>query len=281
MVVEEELSLREIALKLRIYVVNSIFLAKSGHPGSSLSCLDILLYLYKKVLRVDCNKADLENRDRFVLSKGHAVPALYAVLAEAGFLNFEDLKSLRKFGSFLQGHPNMNSTKGVEMSTGSLGQGISAACGMAAGLKLNNSSARVYCLLGDGELQEGQVFEALCFACHNKLSNLTFIVDNNGLQIDGSIEEVAGFKNLEEKFKAFGLEVLNVDGHNFFELEKVFEKVEIVKDKPTIIVAKTIKGKGVSFMENKAAWHGKAPNEEEHKIAINELEQEIKKIKGE
>lgn len=280
MVVEEELSLREVALKLRIYVINSIFLAKSGHPGSSLSCLDILLYLYKKVLKVDCNNAHAKDRDRFVLSKGHAAPALYAVLAEAGFLKFEDLKSLRKFGSFLQGHPNMNSTKGVEMSTGSLGQGISAACGMAAGLKLNNSSARVYCLLGDGELQEGQVFEAFCFAFHNKLSNLTFIVDNNGLQIDGPIEEVAGFKNLEEKFKAFGLEVLNVDGHNFFELEKVFEKAKMIKDKPTIIIAKTVKGKGVSFMENKANWHGKAPNEEEHKIAINELEQEIKKIKG-
>ena len=280
MVVEEELRLKEIALRLRIHIINSIFLARSGHPGSSLSCLDILLYLYKKVLRVDCNNVCKKDRDRFVLSKGHAAPALYAVLAESGFLNFEDLKNLRKFGSFLQGHPNMNSTKGVEMSTGSLGQGISVACGMAAGLKLNNSSARVYCLLGDGELQEGQVFEALCFAYHNKLSNLTFIVDNNGLQIDGTIEEVAGFKNLEERFKAFGLEVLNVDGHNFCELEDVFKIALSIKEKPTVIIAKTIKGKGVGFMEDEVCWHGKAPNEEEHKLAIEELEREIKKLKG-
>ena len=277
----EEKNLKQIALKLRSFVVNSIFLAKSGHPGSSLSCLDILLYLYKKVLKIDFSDVKSEKRDRFVLSKGHAVPSLYAVLAECGVLPFEELKNLRKIGSILQGHPNMNLTPGVEMSTGSLGQGISAACGMAAGLKLDGSFNRVYCLLGDGELQEGQVFEAFCFASNQKLSNLTFIVDNNGLQIDGTIEEVAGFTDLEEKFKAFGLKVIGVDGHDFSDLERAFEIAKNVEGMPCVIVAKTVKGKGVSFMENEVSWHGKAPNEEEYEKAIEELEIETKILEGE
>ena len=269
---EEEKNLKQIAKKLRLFVVNSIFLAKSGHPGSSLSCLDILLYLYKKVLEIDFNDVRSKNRDRFVLSKGHAAPSLYAVLAECGVLSFKELQNLRKMGSILQGHPNMNLTPGVDMSTGSLGQGISTACGMALGLKLDGSLKRVYCLLGDGELQEGQVFEALCFACKEKLSNLTFIVDNNGLQIDGTIEEVAGFTKLKEKFEAFGIKVIETDGHNFLELEKAFETAKKVVDGPAIIIAKTIKGKGVSFMENEVSWHGKAPNEEEYEKALKELE---------
>ena len=277
---KEEKKLREIALKLRLFIINSIFLAGSGHPGSSLSCLDILLYLYKNVLDISYENKDAKERDRFVLSKGHAAPALYSVLAEVGFLDFMELEGLRKIGSKLQGHPNMHTTAGVEMSTGSLGQGISTACGMAAGLKIDGILKRVYCLLGDGELQEGQVFEAFCFASHNKLDNLTFIVDNNGLQIDGTIEDVAGFQNLEEKFKAFGLEVIKTDGHDFFKLEEAFSKAKLVKDKPALILAKTIKGKGVSFMENEVSWHGKAPNEEEHEKAVEELELAIKNLKG-
>lgn len=276
-----ELELKILAEKLRIDVIDSIFLAKSGHPGSSLSCIDILLYLYKKVLNISKDGySDNINRDRLILSKGHGAPALYAVLANMGFFEHDRLKSLRELGSILQGHPNMHTTFGVDMSTGSLGQGISAACGMALGLKLFGSCARVYTILGDGELQEGQVFEALCFSVHNKLDNLCFIVDNNGLQIDGTVEDVAGFYDIPEKFEAFGLEVILVDGHNFSELEQAFLRAKNTKGKPFAIIAKTIKGKGVSFMQNSLPWHGKAPNEQEYYEAIEELESNIKALEG-
>lgn len=275
-----ECQLKKLSLKLRVDILKSIYLAKSGHPGGSLSCVDILLYLYKYVLNVNANSLKDENRDRFILSKGHGAPALYAVLAEFGFFAPSEILKLRKLDSILQGHPNMNTTPGVDMSTGSLGQGISAACGMALGLKLNKSIARVYCLLGDGELQEGQVFEAFCFATHQKLDNLCFIVDNNGLQIDGTIEEVAGFSNLEGKFKAFGLEVLNINGHNFSEIGSAFEKAKQVKGKPSIILAKTKKGKGVYFMEGQAGWHGKAPNEKEYVLAVEYLNEKLRELEG-
>lgn len=278
MLIEKERKLKEVAAKLRILTLKSIFLAKSGHPGSSLSCLDILLYLYKNVLNVSPSFAKSPERDRFVLSKGHAAPALYSVLAECGFLKFSELESLRKINSSLQGHPNMNSTLGVDFSTGSLGQGVSAACGMAAGLKLDESNARVYCLVGDGELEEGQVFEAFTFAVHKKLFNLCFIVDNNGLQIDGTIKEVAGLDNICERFDAFGLNVLEIDGHSFNDMEIAFERAKEEKERPTIVVAKTVKGKGVSFMENVVSWHGKPPNEEQLMQSIKELEEELKKI---
>ncbi len=272
MLIRDEKEFKKVAAKLRIATLKSIFLAKSGHPGSSLSCLDVLLFLYSNVLNVSPNFAKSSKRDRFVLSKGHAAPALYAVLAECGFFKLEELESLRQINSNLQGHPNMNSTFGVDFSTGSLGQGVSAACGMAAGLKIDGLLSRVYCLIGDGELEEGQVFEAFSFAAHNKLCNLCFIVDNNGLQIDGTIKEVAGLDKLCEKFKAFGLNVLEIDGHSFKEMKIAFEKAKSEKEKPTIIIAKTIKGKGVSFMENNVSWHGKAPNEEQFLKAIKELQ---------
>lgn len=278
--VDIEFQLKKLSLKLRVDILKSVYLAKSGHPGGSLSCVDILIYLYKYVLNVHADSLKDENRDRFVLSKGHGAPALYAVLAELGFFDSSELLKLRKLGSMLQGHPNMNTTPGVDMSTGSLGQGISAACGMALGLRLNESSARVYCLLGDGELQEGQVFEAFCFAAHQKLDNLCFIVDNNGLQIDGTIEEVAGFFNLKEKFKAFGLEVLDVDGHNFSDICRAFEKAKQIKGKPSIILAKTRKGEGVYFMEGQASWHGKAPNGKEYELAVGCLREKLKELEG-
>lgn len=267
--------LKKTALKLRILTLNSIFLAGSGHPGSSLSCLDILLYLYKNVLKVNSKNPKDLNNDRFVLSKGHAAPSLYAVLAECGFFSFSELKLLRKFGSKLQGHPNCK-LNGVDVSTGSLGQGSSVACGIAAALKLDGLKNRVFCLLGDGELQEGQVFESFSFAAFNKLCNLCFIVDYNNLQISGSLQEVLGFCNLGEKFKSFGLNVVLADGHNFFELEKAFKMAEQEKEKPTVVVAKTVKGKGVSFMENNRIWHGKTLKEEEYLKAVKELENGLK-----
>ncbi len=269
MLLKEEEKLKKIALKLRVLIINSIYSAKSGHPGSSLSCVDLLLYLYENVLH---NYKDFNNnfRDRFILSKGHAAPALYAVLSEFNFFSFSELQNLRKIGHFLQGHPNMHLTKGVDMSSGSLGQGASVACGMALGLKLSGAKSRVFCMLGDGELQEGQVFEAFCFAAHNKLSNLCFIIDNNGLQIDGRIEDVAGFKKIKEKLEAFSLNVLEINGHDFSQMEDAFNFFE-KSEKPVAIVAKTVKGKGVSFMENEAIWHGKSLNDEEYLKAMEEL----------
>jgi len=259
------------ACKVRIGIIEATHGAKSGHPGGSLSSADVLTYLYFKELNIDPKNPKMDNRDRFVLSKGHITPGLYSVLANRGFFPVEDLVTFRHIDSYLQGHPNMNMVPGVDMSTGSLGQGISTACGMALGLKKRGGPERVYALLGDGELQEGQVWEALMFGAHYKLDNLCVIVDNNNLQIDGAITEIMSTYPIKEKLEAFGYAVTEVDGHNFEELEKGFEVARGTKGKPSAILMKTTKGKGVSFMENKSAWHGKAPNDEEYKLAIKEL----------
>ena len=261
-------------------VIEGVFNAKSGHPGGSLSISDILTYLYFEEMNVDPKNPRWEDRDRLVLSKGHVAPALYAVLAEKGFFPKEELKTLRKIGSMLQGHPDMNKVPGIDMTSGSLGQGISAACGMAKAAKLQNKSYRTYAILGDGEIEEGQVWEAAMFAAHNKLNNLTVVVDNNGLQIDGNIADVCSPYPIDEKFKAFGFHVICIDGNNFDEIEASFNEAKKIKDKPTAIIAKTIKGKGVSFMENEAGWHGKAPNAEQYEIAMNELDAVISELEG-
>lgn len=245
--------------------------SKSGHPGGSLSCADILTYLYYEKMNIDVSNPKWEQRDRFVLSKGHAAPALYSVLAEKGFFPKEELKTLRKTGGLLQGHPDSKHVPGVDVSTGSLGQGISNAVGMALGLKAQNNNARVYAVLGDGELQEGLVWEASMAAAHYKLDNLVAIVDFNGLQIDGKNEEVMGISPLDEKFRGFGFNVIECDGHDYEELDKAFKNAEETKGKPTVIIAKTVKGKGVSFMENQAGWHGQAPNKEQTEQAITEI----------
>ena len=249
--------------------------AKSGHPGGSLSAADILTYLYFAEMNVDPQNPAKPDRDRFVLSKGHIAPALYATLAHKGFFPVEELKTLRKIGSRLQGHPDMKKIPGVDMSSGSLGQGISAACGMAKAAKLTGADYRVYAVLGDGEIQEGQVWEAAMFAGFHKLDNLVLIVDNNGLQIDGSIEDVMSPYPIDEKFKAFGFHVINIDGHDFDQIESAYNEARTVKGKPTAIIAKTVKGKGVSFMENKASWHGTAPNDEQYEVAMNELQEQL------
>lgn len=268
----------KLAGELRLNIINSIYMAKSGHPGGSLSCVDFLTYLYFEELRVSADNVADPLRDRFVLSKGHAAPALYAVLARKGFFKESDLKSLRQLGSFLQGHPNMKTTPGVELSTGSLGQGISVACGMALSFKIDKLAPRVFCLLGDGELEEGQVWEALMFAVHNKLDNLCLIVDNNGLQIDGTVEEVAGLSKIAEKFFAFGFDVVQIDGHNFFEIECAINHFKKVTNKPCLILMKTKKGCGVSFMESRVEWHGSAPNDEQFQKAQVELKKAILKF---
>ena len=252
-------------------IIEAIYSAKSGHPGGSLSVADILTVLYFNQMHIDETKPKAEQRDRLVLSKGHAAPALYSVLAEKGFFPKEDLKTLRHLESKLQGHPDMNKTLGVDMSTGSLGQGLSVANGMALASKINKEGVRVYCICGDGELQEGQIWEAAMTSSHYKLDNLCLIIDNNNLQIDGKVDEVMNIYPLENKFQSFGFETINVDGHNINELITAFETAKKIKGKPTVIIANTIKGKGVSFMENETNWHGKAPNEEQYKIAISEL----------
>lgn len=259
------------ACKVRTGVVESTYGAKAGHPGGSLSASDVLTYLYFKEMNVDPKNPKWEDRDRFVLSKGHCTPGLYSTLANRGYFPVADLPTFRHIDSYLQGHPNMNSVPGVDMSTGSLGQGISTACGMALGLARKGGAQRVYALLGDGELQEGQVWEALMFGAHNKLDNLCVIVDNNNLQIDGTISEVMSPYPILDKLEAFGYNVIPVNGHNFDELEAAFAAARACKGKPSAILMKTTKGRGVSFMENKAAWHGKAPNDEEYKIAVEEL----------
>lgn len=264
------------ATEIRKNIIISTYYAKSGHPGGSLSCADYIAYLYMHELRIDLQNIQDEERDRFVLSKGHAAPALYAALAQKGFFPVEDLKTLRKKGSYLQGHPNMNSVPGCDMTSGSLGQGISAACGMAKGAKILDKDINVYTLLGDGECAEGQVWEAILFASHYKLDNLCIAVDVNGLQIDGSTEEVMNTSPLKEKFKAFGCNVVSADGHNFDDLEKAFSSFHRCIGCPTAILLNTIKGKGVSFMENSVDWHGKAPNKEEMNEALRELEEEMK-----
>lgn len=270
----EEKQLRLTACKVRKGIIEGTYNAKSGHPGGSLSAADLFTYLYFKEMNIDPKDPKSDNRDRFVLSKGHTAPGLYSTLANKGFFPIEDLKTLRKIDSYLQGHPNMNTVPGIDMSTGSLGQGISTAVGMAKGAKYRNLDCRVYTLLGDGELQEGQVWEALMFASHYKLDNLCVIIDNNGLQIDGKIDDVMSPYPIVEKLESFGCEVKVIDGHNFNELEEAFKLARKTIDKPFAIVMKTIKGKGISFMENKEGWHGKAPNKEEYDKAMNELNEE-------
>ncbi len=259
------------ATKTRMGVLEGVYNAKAGHPGGSLSICDVLSYLYNVRMRVDPNDPKGADRDRLVLSKGHAAPALYAALALKGFFPVETLKTLRKSDSFLQGHPNMDKVPGVDMSTGSLGQGISAAAGMALGAKLDGKDFHVYAILGDGELQEGQVWEAAMFAGNHALSNLTAIVDNNNLQIDGTMEEVNAPYPIAEKFRAFNWNTVEIDGHDYDALEAAFAAADACTDRPTAIVMRTVKGKGVSFMENAVGWHGSAPNTEQYEQAMQEL----------
>ena len=275
-----ELALQqEKAKQLRADIVKMTYLAKSGHPGGSLSAADILTYLYFEEMNIDPAQPKKADRDRFVLSKGHNAPGLYAVLAERGYFSKKDLLTLRHIGSYLQGHPDMKHINGVDMSSGSLGQGISAAAGMAVSAKISGDSYHVYTLLGDGEIQEGQVWEAAMFAGHRKLDNLTVIVDNNNLQIDGSIEDVCSPYPIDKKFEAFNFHVICVeDGNDIEQLKKAFDEAKTVKGKPVAIIARTLKGKGVSFMENKASWHGKAPNDEEFSQAMKELDEATKEL---
>ena len=269
-VIRKQLKIK--ACKARMGIIEGVFNAKSGHPGGSLSCADILTYLYFNHMNVDPQNPKDENRDRFVLSKGHAAPALYSVLAQRGFFPVEQLKTLRKSDSMLQGHPSMNYTAGVDMCTGSLGQGISTACGMALAAKLGGKSYRVYTILGDGEIQEGQVWEAAMLAGFKQLDNLVVIVDNNGLQIDGRVEDVCSVYPIDKKFEAFNFHVINIDAHNFDEIRSAMKEARETKGMPTAIVMKSVKGKGVSFMEDKAGWHGRAPNDEEYAVAMADLE---------
>jgi transketolase len=264
--------LQIIANDVRKNALTAVYTAGSGHPGGSLSAADVLTYLYFEELRVDPREPKNPTRDRFVLSKGHCSPALYGVLAERGFFPKEDLTTFRQADSYLQGHPSMKDVPGVDMSTGSLGQGFSAACGIAVSAKIYGAEYRVYTILGDGELQEGQVWEAAMFAAHYKLDNLCAVVDYNGLQIDGNIADVLSPLPIDEKFSAFGWNVINIDGHDFSAIRGAFAAAAAVKDKPTVIVAHSVKGKGVSFMENNAGWHGSAPNQQQYEQAIAELE---------
>ena len=264
-------ALKKIALEVRKDIIEAVYSAKSGHPGGSLSIADILTVLYFNQMNIDEIRPDDPNRDRLVLSKGHACTALYSVLAEKGYFDKEDLKTFRKLGSPLQGHPDMNKIPGIDMTTGSLGQGLSASVGMAIASKMNKAGCKIYCILGDGEIEEGQIWEAAMSASKYKLDNLCVILDNNNLQIDGEIEKVGGMNNITEKFLSFGFNVVNINGHNIDEIIDAITTAKQTKGKPTIIIAKTIKGKGVSFMENKAEWHGKAPSEEEYKLAMDEL----------
>ena len=264
-------SLKNVATEVRKSIIKETHAAKSGHPGGSLSAADMLTYLYFEEMNVDPKNPKDPDRDRFVLSKGHCAPLLYAVLAEKGFIPKEDLITLRKPTSYLQGHPDMKHTPGVDMSSGSLGQGMSTAVGMALAAKLDNKSYRVYTLLGDGEIEEGQIWEAAMFAGHRKLDNLTVIVDNNNLQIDGTVEEVCSPYPIDEKFKAFNFNVLTIDGHNYEEIQKAVEAAKAYTEGPTAIVMNTVKGKGVSFMEDNVKWHGSAPNDEQKDQALDEL----------
>ncbi len=268
------------ATKARMGAIIGTYNAKSGHPGGSLSAADVFTYLYFKEMNVDPQNPHWADRDRFVLSKGHCAPSLYAVLAMKGFFDWDELNSLRHVGAMLQGHPDMKGTPGIDMSTGSLGQGISTACGMALAAKMDNKDYRVYTVLGDGECEEGQVWEAAMFAANQKLDNLLVIVDQNGLQIDGPVEEVGGIEPLDKKFEAFGFKVIKINGHSFEQIELAFNEAKTVKDKPTAILMKTVKGKGVSFMEDQVGWHGKATNDEEYKLAMAELEGQLKELEG-
>ncbi len=270
----DKLKLMKTANEIRKDIVVSVHSAKAGHPGGSLSAAEIFTYLYFEELNVDPKDPDKADRDRFVLSKGHTAPGLYAALAERGFFPKEDLVTLRHTGSYLQGHPDMKCIPGVDMSSGSLGQGISAAVGMAIAAKMSGDTYRVYTLLGDGEIQEGQVWEAAMLAAHWKLDNLLVIVDNNNLQIDGPVDKVNSPYPIDKKFEAFNFHVINIDGNDFDQIDAAFKEAKTVKGCPTAIIARTVKGKGVSFMENIAGWHGKAPNDEEYKIALADLEKE-------
>ncbi|MBQ3886008.1 MAG: transketolase [Ruminococcus sp.] len=269
--------LQKIACKVRMGVIEGTYNAKSGHPGGSLSISDTLTYLYFNKMNVDPKAPDAQDRDRFVLSKGHTAPALYSVLAQKGFFSVDELKSLRHIGAMLQGHPCIH-IPGVDMSSGSLGQGISAACGMALAAKLDGKSYNVYTVLGDGEIEEGQVWEAAMFAAHYGLGNLVAVVDNNGLQIDGPISEVCSPEPITDKFAAFGWHVITMDGHDFDSIEAAFDEASKVNDKPVAIIQKSVKGKGVSFMENQVGWHGTAPNKEQYEQAMAELEAQLKEL---
>ena len=280
MTTSEKKQLMAAACKVRMGAIKGVHAAKAGHPGGSLSAADLFTYLYFKELRIDPKNPKWEDRDRFVLSKGHTAPGLYAALALRGYFPEEDLLTLRQIGSHLQGHPNMNLTPGVDMSTGSLGQGVSTAAGMALAAKYQGKDCRVYTLLGDGEIQEGEVWEAFMFAHHYKLDNLCVIIDNNGLQIDGRVEDVMSPYPIPEKLRAFGFQVYEIDGHDFEQMETAFNQARETKGAPSAIVMKTVKGKGVSFMENQAGWHGKAPNDEEFEIAMNELSAQLAEVEG-
>lgn len=268
------------ACKVRMGIIEGVYNAKSGHPGGSLSVADILTYLYFEHMNIDPKNPKWEDRDRFVLSKGHTAPALYAVLAHRGFFPVEELKTLRKPGSMLQGHPSMKLTPGIDMSTGSLGQGISTAVGMALGAKLGEKPNRVFTVLGDGEIQEGQVWEAVMFASAKGLDNLVAVVDNNNLQIDGSVSEVNSPYPIPEKFRAFGWNVIEIHAHSFDEIDAAFNAAAEFKGKPTAIIAKSVKGKGVSFMEDQCSWHGAAPNEEQYNQAMAELQAALAELEA-
>ena len=266
-----QLELQKQALEIRKSVLDAVHSAKAGHPGGSLSAADILTYLYFEEMNIEPKNPKKEDRDRFVLSKGHSAPALYAVLAHRGYFPVEDLLTLRKIDSYLQGHPDMKNIPGVDMTTGSLGQGISAGLGMALAGKMKNADYRVYVMCGDGEIQEGQVWEAAMFAGFHKLDNLCVIVDNNNLQIDGSVEEICSPYPIDKKFEGFNFHTISIDGHNFEQIRAAFEEAKTVKGMPTVIIAKTVKGKGVSFMENNYKWHGTAPNDQKYVAAMEEL----------
>ena len=272
---EEKRALQIAACKIRIGAIEGVYCAKSGHPGGSLSAADIFAYLYFHEMKADPADPKNADRDRFVLSKGHTCPGLYAALALKGFFPWDELKKLRHIGAMLQGHPDMKGTPGIDMSTGSLGQGVSAACGMALAAKLDGKTYRVYSVLGDGEIEEGQVWEAAMFAAHHKLDNLCLVVDCNGLQIDGPVAEIGGPEPVDEKFRAFGFDVQTIDGHDFDAIDAAFAHAKTVRGKPSVIVARTVKGKGVSFMENQVGWHGKAPNDEQYKPAMEELQKTL------
>lgn len=275
---EQKKMLQRTACKIRMNVIEGTTSAKSGHPGGSLSVADIIAYLYFYEMNVDPQNPRMKERDRFVLSKGHCVPALYSALALRGFFDVSEIKNLRRIGYKLQGHPDMNKVPGIDMSTGSLGQGISAAVGMALSAKVSGDSYRVYSVMGDGEIEEGQVWEAAMFAAHKKLDNLIAFVDNNGLQIDGSIDDVNSPRPIDKKFEAFGWQTFVIDGHDFDRIDEAVQQAKAVKGKPSVIIARTVKGKGVSFMENVAGWHGKAASEEQAAQALAELKAAYDKI---
>ena len=269
--IEDNKKLEEMTKKVRLEIIEAVYSNQSGHPGGSLSIADIMTVLYFNEMNIDNENPKWEDRDRLILSKGHCSPALYSALANRGYFPVEDLKTFRNINSYLQGHPDMKHIPGVDMTTGSLGQGLSAANGMAISAKLDNKNYRVYCILGDGEIEEGQIWEAAMASNKYKLDNLCVIVDNNNLQIDGTIEEVMNSNPIDEKFKSFGFQIIKIDGHDIEEIKKAFEVARNIKDKPTCIIAKTIKGKGVSFMENQVGWHGKAPNKEQYEEAKKEI----------